>query len=198
MPKQYVMTLMAVNRVGILAALATALDELGGSFVDVSQAVMRRYFTMIMAVEFPPDRSPEVIVEHIRAVCRPFGVEVTLRDPAAEPEAEALDEPAVVQPYLLRLSGQDRKGVLRRVAHRLAHDGIDVVDLYGVRNDAAGTFATCLELSVPAGANVAQLHRDLDQALGPDGVAVNLHHLRVLRSVAQPDAFPPADRPAGT
>jgi glycine cleavage system transcriptional repressor len=193
MAKQYVMTVMAANRVGILAALANALDELRGSFVDVSQAVMRRHFTIIMAAEFPDDRDPQVIVDHIRAVCRPFGVEVMLQDPSSESFVQPLDEERQAsQQYLLRMSGQDRPGVLRRVSHRLAQEGIDVVDLYGERQDEAGTFVSCLQLEIPQGVDVASLHRDLDQALRPEGISINLFHDRVLQAISHPE--PPMSR----
>jgi glycine cleavage system transcriptional repressor len=187
MARQYVMTVMAANRVGILAALANALDELRGNIVDVNQAVMRRYFTIIMAAEFPDDRPPEVIVDHIRAVCRPFGVEVMLKDPAEELLSEPVVERPASQQYLLRMSGDDRPGVLRRVSHRLAQEGIDVVDLYGERQEPAGTFISCLQLSVPQGVDVATLRRDLDQLLRPEGVAVNLFHDRVLQAISNPE-----------
>jgi len=186
--KQYVMTVMAANRVGILAALSTALDELRGNFVDVNQAVMRQYFTIIMAAEFPDDRDPDVIVDHIRAVCRPFGVEVMMLDPSDETFSAPLVERQPSKQYLLRMSGQDRPGVLRRVSHRLAQDGIDVVDLYGERKDSAGTFVSCLQLDVPKGVNVATLQRDLDQMLKPEGVNVSLFDDRVLQAISQPDS----------
>ena len=166
MAKQYVMSVMAVNRVGILAALATALDELRGSFVDVSQAIMRQYFSMIIAAEFPDDRDPAVIVEHIQAVCRPFGGVVTLKDPEEDAALgltpfESMRTESEETAYLLRITGQDRPGVLRRVAHRLAQDGIDVVDLYGIRHDEDQTFVTCLQLAVPVGVNVVFLQQDV-------------------------------------
>lgn len=194
MAKQYVMSVMAVNRVGILAALATALDELRGSFVDVSQAIMRQYFSMIIAAEFPDDRDPAVIVEHIQAVCRPFGGVVTLKDPEEDaalgltpPEPGLADEET---PYLLRITGQDRPGVLRRVAHRLAQDGIDVVDLYGIRHDHDQTFVTCLQLAVPSGVNVVFLQNDLNQMLGAEGLSVSLFHDHVLQAISQPEPQP--------
>lgn len=189
--KQYVMTVMAANRVGILAALSTALDELGGGFVDLSQAVMRNYFTIIMAVEFPADRPPEVIVDHLRAVGRPFGMDVLIRDPANEPTIEPRDEIGDTQGYLLRVQGKDRPGVLRRIALRLAQEGIDIIDLYGERNDQTGTFDSSLALQVPAGVDVTRLRADLDQSLGGTGcVSVSIIGCDLLTAITEPQ--PPA------
>jgi glycine cleavage system transcriptional repressor len=195
MAKQYVMSVMAVNRVGILAALATATDELRGSFVDVSQAIMRQYFSMIIAAEFPDDRDPAVIVEHIQAVCRPFGGVVTLKDPEEDAAlgltpSESVRTESEETAYLLRITGQDRPGVLRRVAHRLAQDGIDVVDLYGIRHDEDQTFVTCLQLAVPSGVNVVFLQKDLDQMLRDEGLTVGLFNDHVLQAISQPEPQP--------
>ena len=188
--KPYVMTVMATNRVGILAALATALDELGGSFVDVSLAIMRQYFTIIAAVEFPESRDPEVIVDHIRAVCRPFGGDVVLKDPADELLINLDDEtpsaPAATDKYYLHMAGTDRPGVLRRVSLRLAQEGIDITDLSGERDDSAGRFASCLELAVPVGANVSGVYRDLNQAYQDQGVHFSLFRDEILRAISQP------------
>ena len=53
MRKQFVITLTASNRVGILAAVATALAELGGELREVKQTLRDRYFTRILSAEFP-------------------------------------------------------------------------------------------------------------------------------------------------
>jgi glycine cleavage system transcriptional repressor len=189
--KQYVMTVMAANRVGILAALATALDELGGGFVDLSQAIMRDYFTIIMAVEFPADRPTEVIVDHLRAVGRPFGMDVLLRDPANEPAIESRDDAPDTHAYLLRVQGKDRPGVLRRIALRLAQEGIDIIDLYGERNDQTATFDSSLALQVPAGVDVTRLRTDLDHLLGGSGnVSVSIFRCDLFAAITEPQ--PPA------
>jgi glycine cleavage system transcriptional repressor len=186
------MTVMATNRVGILAALATALDELGGSFVDVSLAIMRRYFTIIAAVEFPESRDAEVIVDHIRAVCRPFGGDVVLKDPSEEvqldsEEMHARPASAPTTRYFLRAEGEDRPGVLRRISLRMAQEGIDITDLYGERDDAAQRFASCLELEVPAGAEVSRVFRELQQAYHGQNIKFELFRNDVLESIMHPE-----------
>ncbi|OYW24424.1 MAG: hypothetical protein B7Z55_02210 [Planctomycetales bacterium 12-60-4] len=186
MNKQYVMTVMATNRVGILAALATALDELGGGFVDVSLAIMRQYFTIIAAVEFPTSRDTDVIVDHIRAVCRPFGGDVVLKDPSEELMLEEAEVAIPSTKYFLRVSGEDRPGVLRKVSLRTAQEGIDITDLYGERDDASGRFASCLELAVPGGADVSRVQRDLIAHYQGQGVTFELYRDDILEAISQP------------
>ena len=192
MAKLYIMTVVAANRTGILAALANALDELGGNLRDVSQAVIQKFFAMIMAAEFADDQDPEVIVEHIRAVCRAFGAHVTLRDPETEMGFDGETEPTPKERYVLTLSGPDRPGVLRFLAHRLAMDGIDLVDLQGRLQDPSDkdprqAFLAAMELSVPPGVDALQLCEELRHEFQSDGITVSLQHRRVIAALAHPE-----------
>ena len=187
MAKQYILTVLASNRTGILAALANALDELGGNTLDVSQAVIRRFFTMIVAAEFPENRDPDVIVDHIRAVCRPYGAEVSLKDPSDEVVFESEDEPVGKQRYVLTIAGPDRPGVLRFIAHRLAQHGIDLVDLQGQRRERDRTFLFSMELDAPLGIDSLQLRRELEIEFLSDNITVSLQHRRVLAALAHPE-----------
>lgn len=187
MPRRYIMTVLAANRTGILAALTNALDELSGNMREVSQAVIQDFFTMILAAEFPEERDPEVIVDHIRAVCRPFGAEVALKNPEDEPTFEVFEEPIPRQRYVLSVAGSDRPGVLRFIAHRLAQDDIELMDLQGMRSESTGTFLTSMELAVPQGVDALKLRNDLDTEFRPDGITVALQHRRVLAALAHPE-----------
>ena len=187
MPKRYIMTVLAANRTVILAALANALDELGGNIRDVSQAVIQKYFAVIMAADFPEDRDSEVIADHIRAVCRPFEAEVTLRDPSGEMSFEGETEPSPKERYVLTLAGPDRAGVLRFLAHRLAIDGIDLVDLQGRQRETDHTFLAAMELAVPPATDVLQLCEELKNAFQSDGIAVTMQHRRIVAALAHPE-----------
>ena len=187
MAKRYIMTVLAANRTGILAALANALDELGGNIRDVSQAVICKFFAVIMAADFPEEQDPEVIVDHIRAVCRPFGAEVTLRDPSDEAGFDGESEPTPKERYVMTLAGPDRQGVLRFLAHRLALDGIDLVDLQGRQQDSDQTFLAAMELSVPPGTDALQLCEELKREFQSDGIMVTMRHRRIVAALAYPE-----------
>lgn len=187
MAKLYIMTVLAANRTGILAALANAMDELGGNLRDVSQAVIHKFFAVIMAAEFPTEQDPEVIVDHIRAVCRAFGANVTLHDPSTEMWFDGVTEPTPKERYVLTLSGKDRPGVLRFLAHRLALDGIDLVDLQGRMEESTQTFLSAMEVAVPAGVDAMLLCEELRNEFQRDGITVSLHHRRVIAALAHPE-----------
>lgn len=185
MAKEYVISLVARDRIGILAAASSALDELGGNLLEVNQAVMRNYFSMMIAASFPDERDPEVIVEHLRDVCRPFQVEVILRDPQKEVQNTADNLSISTEEYILTISGSDRPGVMRVVSKRLSTLGVLIVDLRGQQLPDS-QFLVVLELAIPAGCNVLDLHRQLLELPNVRDLTIKIQHVRMLAATASP------------
>ena len=46
-----IVTVIGKDRVGIIAAICTALAENGVNILDISQTILQEYFTMIMVVD---------------------------------------------------------------------------------------------------------------------------------------------------
>lgn len=147
MAKEYVLTLTAANRIGILAAVSNAIAELGGDVREISVTVMRKFFTIILSADFPEHRRPNVIIDHLQDIGRPYGMTVILNDPN-DPELprEAVQN---YRTFYLSLSGKNQPGTMRRIASRLTQEGVDISDLYAVREDETGTFRMLLQLAVP-------------------------------------------------
>ncbi len=201
MSKRYIITLMAANRVGILAAVTTSLAELGGDIQEVSQTVMQRFFTIIMSAEFPEHRDPSVIIDHIRGVCRPFGVEVNLKDPKAETLQELPNEGT--EKYFLTAEGEDKPGMIRQISARLAQEEIDITDVFARRAENGKTFVMVMELAVPNGVDALALTARAG-AIGQrgrpvGGPAARRHFQRDQRSASRPvvDAASPHDDDEG-
>jgi glycine cleavage system transcriptional repressor len=172
MTQRYLINVFAANRVGILAALTTALAELGGNLVEVSQTVMQQFFTIIFAADFPERRDPQVIVEHIQGVCRNFGAHVSLKDPAAETLQEPVPDAAT---WFLSMRGKDSPGLTRRISARLAEERIDIVELHAARQ-ADDAFEMVLVLAVPPSADIGRLRAELD-SLGTElGLSATLQN----------------------
>lgn len=184
MTKRYIISLMAANRVGILAAVTTSLAELGGDIQEVSQTVMQGFFTIIMAAEFPETRDPSVIVDHIRGVCRPFGVEVCLKDPKVEVMQPAV--PDGIEKYYLTAEGQDKPGMVRQISARLAQEGIDITDVFARRADEGQTFVMVMELAVPPGVDALALQRELEQLGSAVGLSASLQHEDIFSATNDP------------
>jgi glycine cleavage system transcriptional repressor len=167
--KRYLVAVTGPNRPGILAAVGNAIAELGGDIHEVRQVSLQGFFSMLLAVDFPLHRDPGVISGHLGDVCKAFSADISIKDP----EIELWDEePSEGARHFLTLSGHNTPGVASRISARLARDGIDIADSYGIRHDD-GTFTLSLELKVPQNVNVATLERDLS-GLVDDGLTIRV------------------------
>ncbi|MCA9118177.1 MAG: hypothetical protein KDA79_24060, partial [Planctomycetaceae bacterium] len=146
MPRQFVLTLTAASRVGILAAVTKALDELGGNLHAMDQTVLQGYFTMILSADFPEHRDPQVVIDHIRDIGRPWGIDVTLKDPEADQLSDTGEDTWICA---VEFFGPDRPGLLRQMASRFALEGISIIELHGRRNEEDDEVNMKLELAVP-------------------------------------------------
>jgi glycine cleavage system transcriptional repressor len=184
MAQRFVIGLMAANRTGILSAVTTALAELGGDIQEVSQTVMQKFFTIILAADFPDHRHADVIVGHLRDACRPFGVEVILKDPSQEP----LQEPPVEEneKYFLTLTGHDAPGIISKITGRLAREQIDITDLYGITQGPDRSFVMIMELAMPAGVDALALQKELEQLGKPVGLLATLQHENIFAATNDP------------
>ena len=54
----YIVTVTAADRVGIVYSVAGTIRDQGGNILELSQTVMRGYFTIILDVEFPEPQDP--------------------------------------------------------------------------------------------------------------------------------------------
>ncbi len=174
MAKRYILSITAANRVGILAALTTALDELNATLVEMSQTVLQEFFTIILAAEFPEKNGPELILDHIEGVCRPFSMKISLSDPQAE--NLPMVPPEEVEIYFLTVKGADQPGITRDIFSKLAAEGIDIHDLYGRSERVEGSFSLVMELAVPRGTDKSQIRSDLEQLCEARGLDVTMEH----------------------
>lgn len=162
MTREYIITMTAENRVGILAAVTTALNELSADLVECSQTVVSGYFTMIFSACFPGDREQQVIFDHLSDACRTFGIEVTIspvnRDRKGAPERETVTK-------RLRLSGRNSPGILRRIAVKMSINQIDIIGMHAWRQDEE-RFEMVMKIAIPASFPSAELVEEL-QSIDP-------------------------------
>jgi glycine cleavage system transcriptional repressor len=146
MARRYIISLTGSNRVGILAAVTTALDELRGNLQEASISVMPPFCSILLTADFPDDRTNEVVSGHIRDLCRPFKVEVRLSEQTSE-SGIGLGTPATE--HVLTVWGPDKPGVLRLLATKMSELGVDIRNLYAERKAAEQSFLMELELAIP-------------------------------------------------
>lgn len=174
--KDYILTVMAQDRVGIVRDVAAALSELDGNITNVSQTVMCGYFTLMLSVAVPDERS---LLEIRQAIERRGDVgefEVNVRP--YEPVPPSMLRKA--EHYTLTLVGQDSKGLIARATAYLADRQINIDDFYAYVRE--GRFVMLVQVSIPEGADVEAVRSELEEFEHEFGITVHLQHENIFRA----------------
>ena len=177
MARRYVLTLTAVSRVGILAAVTNALDELGGNLQSMDQAVVQGYFTMILSADFPDHRDQQVVIDHIRDIGRPWGIVVTLRDPEKDELTDTGEDTWICR---VEFSGVDRPGLLRQIAARFAMEGFSIIELHGTRDEEQGEVTLRIGLAVPDSCSADDVFSCIEQLRETTALSVRMGTARAV------------------
>ncbi|MHB1001078.1 MAG: glycine cleavage system transcriptional repressor [Armatimonadota bacterium] len=177
--KDYILTVMARDRVGIVRDVSTGLADIGGNLTHVSQTVMRGYFTLILSVEMPDERTH---LEIRQAVERRGGVgefEVNVRP---YQEAAAF-KASVSERFTLSLRGNNQEGIISRITTYLADRNINIDDFYAYAID--GKFVMLVQVSIPMGVDVEKIQYELAQVGTEFGLIVHLQHENIFRAISE-------------
>lgn len=168
---RYIISLLAANRVGIMAAVTTAMDELGANLQETSIAVIQDFFSIVFAADFPDLRDPTLIQEHIEGICGAYNVDVCVKDPEIDVPTILLPEES--EKCLLAISGRNRAGILRKISSLLGQDGVDILDLSATSSEDDETFEMMIKIAVPKTLDMLDLQTSIENICSPLEISVD-------------------------
>ncbi len=162
------------DRLGIIAGVTGVLEASGAHLLELSQTVVRDYFTIILLVTLPEPNDSAALTGHLRAV---------LADGAAvivQPYRKTgLPVPAGDR-YVLTALGMDSPGIVHTISSLIAERGGNFSDLdCRVSGDRMRLVA---ELQLPRDIALDQLQIDLEHAGATAGLQVRLQHQRLFQA----------------
>lgn len=172
MPQQFVITITAVDRVGIVAGLSRAVLRLGGNIDALSQTVMRGYFTLIATV----DLEDGISCNHLAATIREESDYDDLGVLVKERKGNATERPPdrSGETFILTMKGPDRPGIVKSITEYLAQHGVNIEDLYAqVKQDL---FLLIAELHVPAEVDIGAVQDQLQKLWPGRDVELSFQH----------------------
>ena len=151
--KLVAITVVGVDRPGIVATITKTLFTLGCNLEDVSSTILRGHFSMMLVVEAPADSDPQGIEDQLTDAGKAAGLIVSVRP--VEPHAAEFPQPT----HMVSVYGADRPGILAQVADALAGHGANITDLTSrvIGEDATPVYAVMLEVELPQGKNADDL-----------------------------------------
>ncbi len=147
---QLAVAVLGPDRPGVIAALTEVLLADGGNLEDASMTILRGQFAMTLVVDVP--RAAREVEAALEDVAGALDLLVSVRETAPDHA-----DPPAAAPYLLRVHGADRPGLLHRATALLAAHGANVTDLTTrlVGSPDAPDFVKVIAVDEPADADTA-------------------------------------------
>jgi predicted amino acid-binding ACT domain protein len=177
----YVLDVMSDDHPGIVAAVTTAVESLGGNIDACSQTVLGGFFTLIMIVSLPEPIEADLLVGRVRQTEATAAEFQVMARPRRLPQPTAT--PARVDRFVITAFGKDQPGIVRRFSQYLAGKDINIVDLYGDRKGEE--FVLIGQLEVPEHWDIRMLQADLEQMGAELNFTVRLQHENVFVATNQ-------------
>lgn len=170
---ELVLTIIGRDRAGVVASLADVVRFHDGNWKRSELAEIAGTFAGVVVVEVGDDRVDELLTNLL--VLREQGVHVTaqqVEEPTDVPEADEVR---------LRLTGDDRPGVVHEISSAISGFGISmsrlgtVTDLPG---DNGGTrFDITAQLTVPVGTDLDAVLDSIGELAAKSGIALTVEDL---------------------
>jgi len=179
--KQFVITILARDRVGIIAEVSSAISALEGDIADLRESVLRGYLTMILLATFPASQTAESLQEALQKINdqdtdSPLDIIVRPADDALPPDQSAIPSDT----YVLTATGRDRIGFVASVSGFCARNDINILDLSTAVADGSYTMILLVDLSKCC--DVAEVRRQLQAFSQESGLSLVLQHYAIFKA----------------
>ena len=174
---QFVINVMSQDRTGIVADVTRAIKNLDGNLEDMTQTVLRGYFTMILIASFPESVDEPSLKASLASSTELKGLEISVA-PFVHTSSE-IQAPNEDTMYILTSSGPDRTGLVCAVAEALRQKNINIVDLNTRSHE--GNYNMMFLISIPEGMDIGKLKRSLRVTSEVLGLNLELRHQALFR-----------------
>jgi glycine cleavage system transcriptional repressor len=176
----YMVTVTAADRVGIVQSVTGTIHGRGGNVLELSQTVMRGYFTILLAVEFPGSLDPDELARAIAEDGRRFDLTVAVREVGATPPPPVVDG----ERFIITVIGEDSPGNIHQIAGALAEHGVNIVDLHA-RADGP-TFSLVMEAYLPTDLPPSTVREELAHFGRGRGLEAYVQHENIFLATSEP------------
>lgn len=179
--KQFVISIMSRDRVGIVFEISNAICGLQGNIADIRQSVLCGYFTMILLASFPENASQRDIERKLAEVDAHSETAIDFAVKQVQGQAPATPTQMPDNAYVLTASGPDRIGFVALVADFCAKHDINILDLSTTASD--GNYVMILIIDLNHCNSIQTVRQDLQAFSAGSGLHVVLQHYDIFRAV---------------
>ncbi len=177
----YIVTVTAADRVGIVHAVTGAIRDRRGNILELSQTVMRGYFTIIVAVAFDEPQGLDELAAAVAGRGEPAELTVAVRQSTEED-----NEPPVPngERFILTVLGDDHPGNVHGISGCLARLGVNIVDLHA-RVDGP-RFSLVMEAFLPPDLPPGVVRAELERFGRDLGLEAFVQHENIFTATSEP------------
>ena len=157
-------TVVGIDRPGIVAAISKVLYDRGCNLEDVSSTILRGHFSMMLLVHIPPSVEPGTLEGELDEAGKALGLTVTVR--AVEETTSEVPAPT----HMVSVYGADKPGIVYRVTDALARLGVNITDLNSrlIGDEDDPVYALQIEVQAAPSCDLDQVLPPLREELGVD------------------------------
>jgi glycine cleavage system regulatory protein len=153
-----VMTIISPDRTGLVEAVARAVADHSGNWLESRMCRLGGEFAGILRIELPADKKPALLAALQKLQAN--GLQIVIRDDAPAPSATG-------QQTRLEIIGADRPGIVREIASALARAGVNVEEFSSEVSSAPMSgetlFKASARLQLPALCDLVTLRKELEK-----------------------------------
>lgn len=193
MSATYIISVTAADQVGIVQAVTGVVRDAGGNVVELSQTVMRGYFTIILAVEFAESVDREALRRAIGQGGQRYGLVVNVIEAVLDRRPPVPDG----ERFILTVLGADHPGIIHGIAACLAEHGVNIVDLHA--RSEGDRFSLVMEAFLPPDLPPGTIQAELQNFGRERGLDAFVQHENIFLATSEPGPvrLGGVSRPAG-
>ncbi len=180
---RFVISIMSKDRVGIIADVTRTVSSMGGNLADLSQTVLRGYFTMILMADFPEElEAGKVKTELGKLGAGGATIEVAVMDadiPSSTERQDLLRQST--REYVLTVAGKDRIGLVAKASDLLSRNGINILDLATTVD--AERYTMIFLLDIASEERLAEIRAKLEELAEVEKLDIALRHNDIFKAI---------------
>ncbi len=168
---------------GIVYSITGTLLDQGGNILELSQTVMRDYFTIILAVEFDSPHDPKELAATIIERGKRFNLRVVVME-ASEKQGPAPASIVDGDRFIITVLGDDAPGNIHTISGCLAAHGVNIVDLHA--RVVANQFSLVMEAYLPSELSPAMIRGELARLCRDSKFEAFVQHENIFLATTEP------------
>jgi len=178
---RYIISVIAADRVGIVYSVTGTVLDLGGNILELSQTVMRGYFTIILEVAFDGPRPIKQLADALLERGKRFDLRVLITEVGG---ANAQAPASEGDRFILTVLGDDAPGIIHGIAGCLAAHGVNIIDLHA-RVDAA-RFSMVMEALIQHDLTPGTIRAELERYGRDHNIEAFVQHENIFLATTEP------------